>query len=64
MRINKIKIEVLHCNKVVVVMAFCKDLLLDYKLYHSIMKTRPKTMVEVLKQAKKYINLKEELKVE
>lgn len=50
-RLNEIKIEVLHCDKAVVAMAFCKDLLPNSKLYHSIVKTRLETMEEVLKQA-------------
>lgn len=58
---NKVKIEVLYCDKSVVVMAFYKDLLSDNKSHHFLVKTRPEIMAEVHKGAYKYINLEEEL---
>lgn len=61
-RFNEVKIEVLQCEKSMVAMTFCKDLLSDNKLHHSLVKTRLMTIVEVLKHAQKYINIKEKLK--
>lgn len=61
---NKVKIEVLHCDESIAVVAFCKGLLPKSRLHHSLVKIQPNMMVEVLKQAQKYINLEEELEAE
>lgn len=62
-RFNEVKIKMLHCDESVVAIVFYKGLLPKSKLYHSLVKFRPKTMAEVLRHAQKYINLEEELKV-
>lgn len=46
---NEVKIEELHYDKLVTAMPFCKGLLFDNKLYHSLVKIRLKTMVEILR---------------
>lgn len=58
---NEVKIEMLHCDKSIAAMAFCKGLLLESKLHYSLIKTQSDTMAEVLRWVQKYINLKEEL---
>lgn len=50
-RFNDVKIKILHCGESVAVMAFCKQLLLESKLYHSLAETRLDTMEKVLKRA-------------
>lgn len=39
-RFNEVKIKVIHYDESMVAMVFCKGLLFDSKLYHSLVKTR------------------------